>query len=364
MLRRMIVLAALLLGLVALDRGQRDAAAERRQESLRVRALVSAAQREGRPIAVVRVEDGDGSAHFYGRQDVLWRCLDYRAAPALADRLEQLVAGLYEAQGVVLSENPQHPQDYGLDVPSMRTISLHGAEMDPKDPNSDVVLAIEVGAAVVGADGCYARIRGERAIWTIDVDPGAVVGRDPSERPSLADPALVPGAWPGASPRLQTVKVARVGQPAFELEMRSKEISSEEAMQGVPSFEWVLRREGSESLAGLGQAAGFANHLLSAPWTAIMDSALAPTLGFDAPRAEVTLIGGGGEPCRLVLGGRTPSGRLAVLNSFSRLVYEVELAEEALLFPPAEAFAEGAVDNPWDPRAQAQQAPPLQLPPR
>ena len=92
-----------------------------------MRAFVPAAQREGKSVAVVRVQDGDGKVHLYGRQEGLWRCLDYRCAPALGDRIEQLISGLYEAQGVVLSEHPQQPQDYGLDVPSMRTISLHGA---------------------------------------------------------------------------------------------------------------------------------------------------------------------------------------------------------------------------------------------
>src|SRR5262249_18405163 len=158
---------------------------ERRQDALRVRAFVPAGEREGKPVAVVRVQDGDGKVHLYGRSDALWRCLDYRAAPALGDKIEQIISGLYEAQGVVLTEHPQQPHHYGLDVPSMRTISLHGAHWTPQDPSGDQVVAIDVGAAVVGAEGCYARVRGEHAIWTIDVDPGAITGREPSSRPSL-----------------------------------------------------------------------------------------------------------------------------------------------------------------------------------
>jgi len=365
MLRRVLILAALLVALVAVDRSQRDTAAERRQDALRVRAFVPAAQREGKAVAVVRVQDGDGTVHLYGREAGLWRCLDFRAAPALGDGLEQLISGLFEAQGVVLSEKPQQPHDYGLDVPSMRTISLHGAAWTPKDPTGDQVVAIDVGAAVVGADGCYARVRGEHAIWTIDVDPGAITGREPSARPSLIDPALVPAAWPGVSPRLQSIRVARVGQPAYQLEMRAREISPEEAMQGVPGFEWILKREGgAEEKTAFAPAVGFSGHLLSAPWAEVVDSALATTLGFDAPRAEVTLTGGGGDPCRLVLGSRTPSGRLAVFNSASSLVYEVDPAEEALLFPAAEAFAEGATVNPWDTRSATPAAPSLSIPPR
>ncbi len=348
MLARVLLLAAVLLALLAVDRGQRDDAQAERAASLRVRRLVPDALREGQPVAVVRVQDGDGRALLYGRQAGLWRCLNWRGAPAQGERLEQLIADLYEAQGVVLSTDPARPQDYGLDVPAMRVVSLHGAAMNPQDPQSELVVAVEVGAPVVGADGCYARLRGERAIWTIDADPGAVVGREPSARPSLVDAALVPGTWPGASPRLKTASVAHAGADEFELELRNIDVPPEEALQGRPSFEWVMERGGREEPTAPAVAAGYANYLLTAPWTDVLDPTLAPALGFERPRASVTLWGGGPEPLRLSLGGRTPSGRSAVLNHFSQIVFEIEPSQEALLFPPPEALLPTVTVNPWD----------------
>jgi hypothetical protein len=265
---------------------------------------------------------------------------------------------------VVLSEHPEHPQDYGLDVAAMRKVSLHGPAMKPQDPDSDLVLALDVGAAVVGADGCYARFRGQSAIWTIDDDPGAVVGREPGgDRPFLLDRALVPASWPGESPRLKTLSIAHRGQDEFDLEMRQREISPEQAMQGVPGFEWILESGGSEQPAATGIATGYANHVLTVTWADVVDPALAPTLGLDAPRAQLTLFGGGPDPCRLVLGGRTPSGRSAVYNSFSKIIFEIDPAQEALLFPQMEAFSLEATVNPWQGPAPAA-PPPLVLPPK
>jgi hypothetical protein len=348
MIARVLLLAAVLLALLAVDSGQRDDARAGRAESLRVRRLVPDEVREGHPVAVVRVQDGDGRAQIYGRQQGLWRCLSWRGAPAQGDRLEQLITDMYETQGVVLSTDPARPQDYGLDVPSMRTVSLHGPAMNPQDPSADLVVSVEVGAPVVGADGCYARLRGERAIWTIDADPGAVTGREPTARPSLVDPALVPGTWPGASPRIKTISVAHAGADEFDLELREVEISPEDALAGKPGFEWIMERGGREEpTAGL-LAASFANHALTATWTDVLDPALAPALGFDPPRATLTLWGGGPEPLRLSLGGRTPAGRTAVLNHFSQIVFEIEPAEEARLFPRPEALLPSATVNPWD----------------
>lgn len=364
MLARVAVLAAVLLALLAWDRGQVDRAALRRAEELRVRRLVPDELREGRPVAVVRVADGDGRAQLYGRQQGQWRCLSWRGAPALGESLERLITELYEAQGVVLSADPARPSDYGLDVSAMRVVSLHGASMNPQDPQSDLVVAIEVGAPVVGADGCYARVRGERAIWTIDVDPAAITGRETGPRPSLVDPALVPATWPGGSPRLRSLAVAHAGGDEFGLEMRSREVPPEEAMRGVPSFEWLLERGGRLEPAAMPVVIAYANHVLMAPWADVLDPALAPALGFETPRATLTLWGGGPEPLRLSLGGRTPSGRSAVLNHVSRIVFEIDPDAERLLFPQSSDFLPTVTANPWDRSAPAPTLPFELEPPR
>jgi hypothetical protein len=63
----------------------------------------------------------------------------------------------------------------------------------------------------------------------------------------------------------------------------------------------------------------------------------------------LTLTGTGTAPMHLLLGARTPTGRSAVQNDFNKLVFEIEPAQEVLLFPPATMFAPSATANPWAP---------------
>lgn len=351
MLRRALILLGVLGALLALDRGQRDAAADRRQEALRVRRFVDESAVTGHPVAIVRVADPDGHAVLYGRVQGQWHCLSYHGAPALDEKIDQLVNMIEDTRGVVLSEQPARPQDYGLDVPTMRVISLHGPAMNVQDPASDRLAAIDVGAAVTGAEGCYARVHGQAAIWTIDGDPASITGREASPRPSLIDPSLVPASWPGASPRLKSIRVAQVGQDEFTLDLREKQITPEQAEQGFPGYDWILKAGGRESASPINIAMGYASFLMSSTWTEVVDPALAAKLGFDQPRAVVTLTGGGPVPLRLALGGRTASGRSAVLVDVSHTVFEIDPAQEALLFPRAAQFAADATANPWDPKA-------------
>ena len=175
MLRRVLVLVALGAVLLAVDRSQRDSAAGARQEALRVRTLVQSSEATQRKIAFIRIEDGDGRAVLYGiGPDRQWRCLSFKGAPALGEKLEQLALNVLQTQGVVLTEQPSRPADYGLGTSSMRVISLHGGAMKPADATSDLIASVDIGAAVIGAEGCYARQHGQRAIWTVDVDARTV----------------------------------------------------------------------------------------------------------------------------------------------------------------------------------------------
>src|SRR5262249_13093306 len=160
-------------------------------------------------------------------------------------------------------------------------------------------------------------------IWTVDQDPGAICGREPTPRPSLVDPALVPAAWHGDGPRLQTVAIALPGRPAAQLSMRQKDIPPEELEKGEPGFEWLLNNGGQESVAPLPIAMGYANYLLQAPWVDVLDPSLAPKLDFEHPRAVLTLTGAGTAPLHLLLGARLADGRSAVQNDFNKVAFAI-----------------------------------------
>src|SRR5262249_20877184 len=204
-------------------------------------------------------EEGDGHVSRYGIDtNHQWRCLNWKGAPAQGARIEQMALNVLQAQGVVLTEQPRRPADYGLGTSAMRTISLHGTAMKPNDADSDLIACVDIGAAVVGAEGCYARVHGKAAIWTVDVDPAAICGREPTPRPSLGEPALVPASWQGeGGPRLQTLAVALPNVPAAELSMREKDVTPEEMEKGEPSFDWILKAGGAPSVAPFAIGTGY-----------------------------------------------------------------------------------------------------------
>jgi hypothetical protein len=53
-----------------------------------------------------------------------------------------------------------------------------------------------------------------------------------------------------------------------------------------------------------------------------------------------------------------------VQNDFNKVAFAIEPAQEALLFPPAEMFAEKATANPWAPPQPPQMPAVLQPPGR
>src|SRR5215467_12168382 len=137
MLRAALVLVVLGVALFAIDHSQRSTAAGQRQEALRVLPLVGDPQVKARKIAYVRVEDGDGHVILYAIDPShRWRCVNWKGAPALGASVEKMAGDVLAAQGVILSEQPPRPTDYGLGTSAMRVISLHGPAMKPSEPDS------------------------------------------------------------------------------------------------------------------------------------------------------------------------------------------------------------------------------------
>ena len=351
MIARIALLLALLGGLVLANRALDRSRAETREQAVRVRRLVTEQQFRDRPIALVRLGTGDGRTFLYQRAAGLWRCMSWRGAPALGARIESLVGSLLDAQGVVLSERPARPSDFGFDLPSMRTLWLQGPKADAADPLSDLILGCDFGAALGGREGCYVRPHGQSAIWSVDVDPGADLGRDDTgARPPLVDTKLVSEAWPGGSPRIRTIRVSRPGQPDFELELRKLELDSAALMAGTPPFEWVLHRFGAEETPTQIVAVAYTSYLLNTEWRDIVDPALAGRLGARSPTAAVTIFpGAAGNPLSLqLLPGTSPAGRPVVLNTHAQLLYEIEPDQVPLLFPVDGQFAADVGVNPWE----------------
>jgi hypothetical protein len=349
MTRRLLSVALLLAALLAADRGLGAREAAMRATALRIGHLFDAAERAGGPLAALRVETGTGESFFYGLKDGAWRCLSWRNAVADGAQVLELAGALMDAVGFPVEPDPGRPADFGLDAATRTRITLHGPKASLLDARRDVLASVDVGRGFSDGSGCYVRRAGERPVWSVDVSPGALLDRGSALRqPPLLDRRMVPAHWPGTSPRVQSVLVERADEAPYELQMQALPVSDSQPDPSRPPFEWVLVRDGrSEPCAAL-LVLFYLDHLLEARWEGLADQVLAPHLGFDRPRARVTLRSGDAEPLQLVLGARRPGARLVVAGSATGLIYELPVDEEALLFPPREAFAPDATRNPWE----------------
>jgi hypothetical protein len=348
MMRRVMVVALLLLALVAADRGLRAREVARRALGLRIGHLFSDAERSAGPLAALRLERG-GETYFYGLKDGTWRCLSWRNAVADAGQVVALAGALLDAVGFPVEPEPERPADFGLDAASVTRVTLHGPRASLLDPRRDVIVSLDLGRDFSDGSGAYLRRAGERAVWSVDVSPGALLDRSPATRqPPLLDRRIVPASWPGRTPRVQSVLVERPGEPPYELLLHARPVTDEEALGGRAPFEWELVREGeTEPCAGV-LVLYYVDHVLEARWQGLVDQVLGPHLGFDRPRPRVTHRTGDAPPQQLALGARRPGAAPVVAGSVTGLIYELAPEEEALLFPARDVFAPDATRNPWD----------------
>jgi hypothetical protein len=349
MTKRLLLMGLLVAVLVAADRALQSAQAARRAESLRIASFAGDLAGSSDALAAVRIESGAGESWLFGRKQGQWRCLSWRGAVADGDAVLALVSAVTDAVGVPLSERPANPAEFGLDLPTMFTISLHGPKVAPLDPGQDRLLAVDIGAPLAAGAGCFARRHGESSVWSIDTSPAAGLARAPGERiPPLVDRQLVPAAWPGLPLRVQRLRVEIAGLPPYELSLEAREVSREEFLAGKPPFKWYLVTDGVAQDCAELLAVYFANHVVEARWTGLADPALADHIGLDRPRAKLTLMSGEAEPLELILGARLPGNVPAVWVPLTGQLCELRPDDEALLFPPVEAFAPDAQTNPWD----------------
>jgi hypothetical protein len=346
--RRLAVVALLLAALVAADRALSAREAARRAEATRIGHLFSESERTSGQVAALRVETGRGESLFYGQVGGVWRCLSWRQAVADAEAVVELAAAIADAVGYPVAADPARPAEFGLDERARTRVTLHGPAATPLDPRRDVVLAVDIGRSFPDGSGCYVRRVGQRAVWSVDTSPGDLLERADARQPPLLDGRIVPASWPGTTPRVQALQVEIAGAPAYELLLRARPVREGLSDPTRPDVEWVLRAGDEERpCAGL-LVLFYVDHLLEARWQGLVDQVLAPHLGFERPRARVTLRSGDAEPLQLVLGMRRPGGGSVVAGSTTGLLYEVPPEQEPLLFPAAEAFAPDATSNPWD----------------
>ena len=344
------VLVVLLAGLVGADLLLAKAGGEARRRSSKVRRLVPPGEREAGRVAVLRLEGGSlASPMVYAREGGVWRCPTYRGALLAPGLVDGVLKKLLEGGGVVQSVDPAMAPSYGLDVPAMVHVSLHGPR-GLEAPASDLLLSLDVGAAAPAIGGGYVRRTGEREIWSVDVNLREELAPEvPATLPPLVERTLFPTAWPGAMKGMKSFRVEPAGAEAFDLEGRPREVSPEEMRAGKSPWEWFVKRPSGEQPANEALASSYAAFLQRAPRESVAEAALEPQAGLGSPLGRVTLTPNEGDPLVLTVG----SGRIGMLvpvsSSFGRTLDLAAPPVAQLLLPRAEQLLQPAGANPWEP---------------
>lgn len=355
MWKSFVICGVALAALVAWDLTLTSREEEERRNNVRVGRLFTKEEREGpgKEVKGLMIENPAGDKFIYkkvGKEE--WRCTSYKNAVASAERIERgLLTKIFETEGHVQSDDSKDASQYGLDVPSMFRVSIHGNGILEKPERSDLIGSVDVGAALHEKDGCFMRRTGLQKIWTMDGNPHPELDRPPSVKlPPLLDMSMIPAYWLASAQRVKNIKVEFANGKSYELEVRDKQISMEDQRQGKSPFEWYLKQNGKEQLCQERPSLDYTTVLMRAPFMDIIDYSQRPNLGFDnpPPAAKLTLFPAEGKPMELYVGSvATQNKQYAVYNTTSGSIYECQKEIVGLLFPQESMLLTPGV-NPWE----------------
>ena len=342
-----LLLIGVLAGLLAVERSLAESERAERAAGSQVGRFLPLEEAEDLLVAAITLAKQDGTSYLVGRSQGLWRCLDLYGTPVREASVQQLLAGVREAEGIVQSRDPQRAADYGLDTERAWRVTFHGPAL-MSDPDRDVVLEVEVGDTRPGLDGSYLRRPGRDAVWAVDSDPRTLLDDAPGGVP-LLDPKIVPEAWPPQGVGIASVRLERADGQGFSLESREAELSPIDEARGMSPVRWVmLDPAGVERPVLPVLALSYLTFLRIAPWAEVIDPESLVERGIQTPEAQLIFTASDGSRLILVVGPPDAEGRRPVANIGMKCATLMGPEIHPLFVPDIERMAFPG-KNPWEP---------------
>ncbi len=342
----------LVLGVHAARAGGRSAAG-----SAAVVRLLDDARLTSEPVAGLSLKlPGDASTHFYVRSKGRWICASAYKVPCDSARLEQFLAALIGARGLVRSESREEQADFGLLPAGLLSIALHGRAMLERE-DRDVVAALELTYAPRDpeeSNHAFARRPLDPRTIETGFEPHAYLSQEHEHFPPFVDVRLLSQDFLTAGEAIEKVQRIRRGASDFELVRTPREVPpGSVGLDSVP-FTWTLVDANGAQTVDPMLAEAYATFLLQVPFAGLDDPRKRPGL-FESPAQErLVLFTTAGRQATLELGPALeagPSGAaraVYVFNPTTNVLAVVESQIEALLGPRADAFRAASKENPWD----------------
>lgn len=353
MWKQLLILVLVLAGLMAWERGLAERTTRERQAGVRIEFLLNAEEvfTEDRPIAAFRLDRNEqgAQAHLYVMTDGVWRSVSAHGTIALNEAIGALVPKLTNAEGYVMTRAAAAAREFGFDTEEMLRLSVCGPDV-LTDPGGDVIYALDIGNSIPETGGSYVRPTGTTEIWAIDMNFREELESDvgPSVPPML-DPRILPSAWPGFEPPgVDRIVVEMPNEPPLELQRYDREVTDEQIARGEPAWEWSVKKGEIEYVGDPFQIFSYGGFLTNAPYAGILSPRLQNDLGLDDLRARITLRSVHGQHVQLLVGGEAPRGGIAVVNTFSGNIFEVNPGIAELLVPEMDMLLTDQLGNPWE----------------
>ena len=349
MIRSLLFLALLAIGLALVERHLAHEATRERNARARVGRLVSEEEAASWQVRCFEVADGSGQRQLYLPYFGRWRCRTHGGAPVDTAALEALYSSLTQVQGVVQTNSPEDPTQYGIGTSSTWRVTFHGPGAQ-EPPHSDKIVAFDLGTPNPARGACFVRRVGESAIWLLESNPRAALDSPPVPGlPPLLAPHVIPADWPGWETGLARVRLMPRTGAGFSLEKRVPAPDASIDPRERPPHIWVLDPGPAESLATSLQSTAYTLFLSRLPYLDVRGPREREALGLDQPVATLLLEAAGTEPLQLLLGAALPDGRVPLWNAETGRAYLLKGEVADLLAPPREVFVTESDANPWDP---------------
>ena len=311
------------------------------------------------PVAAVTVTRptpaGVPESYFYGRSNGIWRCFSHFGLVGNALAIQELLLAATRIETLAVPTDEAlaegDVQGYGLDPNERIRIEFHGAGVRPGTEQLDVLFAVDLGHALARG-GAFARTVDTDDVVVLDVDLARGLRRDRSlvqsltlaETPPLADPHLIPTAWPSLASGFKQIFVDHADGSGYSLE--------DEAIAGLmgdapraAGYTLVDSETGLERATHPVLGTGYTLFLALAPYRAPVDPrTLANSSG---PETVITIQAADGGICELSILPAAIGTDRVVINSWSGTAHLVSGEVAKLLAPSPEQLIDTALGNPW-----------------
>ncbi len=338
MSRAILILVLLSAALFAWNRALDARESASRPADPKIELLVEREIYAMRTVAALTIESvATGHSALFARKQGRWLCREAFGASADEAAIQALLESLFQARGVLRTNDPASAAAYGFD--DTLRVRVHGPKvMDQLD--RDVIVGVEIGAST--GKTAFVRLESSPRILEIDRDPRALLtARAGTSLPPLIDTRLLAGSTGEGFRGFERFVFTFSGGRTFAVE-------SERGADPDAQPEWFVVQGTRRDPCPSWRIGGYTGLWLREHFEGLANPSRADELGLVPAFLTIDLFPHGRDAIRFEVGapvvGRTGHLWNRTTNTLSMIPPELH----GLIVPDAELFLDEKRANPWE----------------